>query len=272
MQRSNRELWLSFLAIFLITLIYIAVALRNGSIPAAKEFFGHSLGIVGFLMMIMTEVGYSLRKRSRTAKWGRISKWLEFHIFTGIVGPYLVLLHSSWKFNGLAGIVMLLTVIIVLSGFIGRYIYTAIPRSIDGREVESSQLEMEIIKTESQLQSWLESQAGVSNFLSKQINESTQARESGWKLIFWRAFIELNHSLRWQAYISRLEPAARPQARQLENMLQRRRTLQRQAASLSLTRKMMGLWHAIHIPIGAALFTSAIFHIGGAIYYATLLH
>ena len=47
-----------------------------------------------------------------------MARWLEFHIFTGIVGPYLVLLHTSWKFNGLAGVVMLLTGVIVLSGFI----------------------------------------------------------------------------------------------------------------------------------------------------------
>jgi len=33
----------------------------------------------------------------------------------------------------------------------------------------------------------------------------------------------------------------------------------------------MSLWHTIHIPIGMALFISAFAHIGGAIYYATLL-
>jgi len=31
------------------------------------------------------------------------------------------------------------------------------------------------------------------------------------------------------------------------------------------------LWHAIHIPIGMVLFTTAIIHILAAIYYATLL-
>jgi hypothetical protein len=62
--------------------------------------------------------------------------WLSFHIYTGLVGPYLVLLHSAFKFRGLAGILMLMTVIIVLSGFVGRYFYTAIPRSLDGEELD----------------------------------------------------------------------------------------------------------------------------------------
>jgi hypothetical protein len=49
----------------------------------------------------------------------------------------MVLLHTSWKFNGLAGIVTLLTIIIVASGFVGRYVYTRIPRTLEGVELES---------------------------------------------------------------------------------------------------------------------------------------
>src|SRR5512143_4098718 len=144
MAQSNRELWASFIAIVLITLGYLFVVITLGSVPAASEFFGHSLGIVGFLLMLFTETLYTWRKRSRSARWGRMSSWLQFHIFTGLVGPYMVLLHSSWKFNGLAGVVMLLTVIIVLSGFVGRYIYTAVPRTADGVEMESYALEGQI--------------------------------------------------------------------------------------------------------------------------------
>ena len=88
-------------------------------------------------MMLMTEILYSLRKRSRLARWGRMSDWLQFHIFTGLVGPFMVLLHTSWKFNGLAGIVTLGTIFIVVSGFVGRYIYTRIPRTVEGIELES---------------------------------------------------------------------------------------------------------------------------------------
>jgi hypothetical protein len=65
-----------------------------------------------------------------------------------------VLLHTSWKFNGLAGILMLLTVIIVASGFIGRYIYTAIPRTADGVEIEAADLENEVQALEAELKGW----------------------------------------------------------------------------------------------------------------------
>lgn len=135
--RKNCELWLALIAILCISAIYALVVWQTRAIPAAGSLFGHALGILGFLLMLMTETLYSLRKRSRSARWGRMANWLQFHIFTGIVGPYLVLLHSSWKFNGLAGATTILTIIIVISGFIGRYIYTRIPRTLDGVEIEN---------------------------------------------------------------------------------------------------------------------------------------
>ncbi len=183
MLRGNRELWAAFLTGVLITGLYAAVAFFTRQIPAAGELFGHALGIFGFILMLMTEVLYSLRKRSRSARWGRMSSWLQFHIYTGLVGPFMVLLHTSWKFNGLAGATTLLTVIIVVSGFIGRYIYTRIPRTLDGLEIEGSLSE----------------------------------------------------------------------------------------AALRQARRLMALWHTIHIPIGMALFLSAFVHIGAALYYATFL-
>jgi hypothetical protein len=135
--RGHKELWLSLLAVGLITAIYAGVVYWGRAIPRAGNLFGHLIGVVGFLLMLMTEILYSLRKRSRITRWGRMSDWLQFHIFTGIVGPYLVLLHTSWKFNGLAGVTTLLTVVIVLSGFVGRYIYTRIPRTLDGAEIDT---------------------------------------------------------------------------------------------------------------------------------------
>lgn len=97
MQRNNKEIWLSLVAAIIITGIYAFVTFWFRQVPAASGFFGHMIGVIGFLLMLATEILYSLRKRSRKARWGRMSEWLQFHIFTGLVGPYMVLLHTSWK-------------------------------------------------------------------------------------------------------------------------------------------------------------------------------
>jgi hypothetical protein len=135
MRRRPIELWVALALMLAITGVYAVVAAAFGRVPGASGLFGHGMGVLGFILMLMTETLYSLRKRSRLARWGRPADWLRFHIVTGLVGPYMVLLHSSWKYNGLAAAAMLMTVIVASSGVIGRYIYTRIPRDANGEEV-----------------------------------------------------------------------------------------------------------------------------------------
>lgn len=269
--QSNRELWLAFIAIAAITLFYGFMVVMLGGIPPAREFFGHSLGIVGFVLMLMTETLYSLRKRSRRAGWGRMSSWLDFHIFTGLVGPYLVLLHSSWKFNGLAGIAMLLTVVIVISGIIGRYIYTAVPRTAEGAEIEAAQLERQIAVVDSELQRLLAESPAETRSLLQRATLPPGAVAGSSALIFGRGLDELRFRWNWRRARRRLGSEARSRFDQLEKLIQRRRTLYRQVNSLASARRLLAMWHAVHIPIGMVLFTAAFIHTAAAFYYATLL-
>lgn len=269
---TNREFWYAIFAALGITSAYMFVVLWYGGFPRARDFFGHSLGILGFILMLMTETLYSLRKRSRSARWGRMSSWLEFHIFTGLVGPYLALLHTSWKFNGLAGVVMLLTVVIVVSGFIGRYIYTALPRTVDGVEVETSALEAEIAALNTELSDWLSKhpEERVRSFARRFYFQPARFNKP-LLLLFGRSLDEWRTRFVWRRELKKLNPQAGTRLEQLNSLLQRQRTLQRQVASLAMARRMLALWHAVHIPIGMALFTAAFVHVIAAIYYATLL-
>jgi len=267
MRRSSRELWASFFAILAITAIYLFAATAFNGIPRASGLFGHGIGILGFILMLMTETLYTLRKRSRSARWGRMSTWLNFHIFTGIVGPYMVLLHTSWKFNGLAGIVMLLTVIIVISGFIGRYIYTAVPRTADGVEVEASILEQQIAATEAEVRDWL----GANPAVARQLEPGLAATAGGASVSLASMNQGWQQRQRWRRLKRSAGAATRTQLDQLEKLSRRQDTLRRQTASLAQARRMLAVWHTVHIPIGMALFTAAFIHVIAAIYYATLL-
>ena len=53
MYHGMRELWVAFIAIMVITIIYLLTVIILGGIPAASDFFGHTLGVVGFLLMLM---------------------------------------------------------------------------------------------------------------------------------------------------------------------------------------------------------------------------
>jgi len=271
MLRNNRELWLALIAILAITLAYGLVTNARQSIPAAGSLFGHAIGGAGFVLMLMTETLYTLRKRSRNARWGRMSSWLRFHIFTGIVGPYMVLLHTSWKFNGLAGVLMLFTVVIVASGFFGRYIYTAIPRTVDGAEITASELEFQAQEAASELSQWAAAQPEAARLVSGQLAALTEGTGSGTGLIFERVFMDWRYHWQWQQVRRSLPEEVRPQAAQLEKLQMRRRELERQLASLAAARQALGLWHSVHMPIGMALFTLGFIHIAAVLYFATAL-
>jgi hypothetical protein len=269
---GRRELLWAFLTILAASLVYLAVVIARRSIPGAGELFGHLIGVVGFVLMLMTEILYSLRKRSRAARWGRMSAWLKFHIYTGIVGPYLVLLHTSWKFNGLAGISMLLTVVIVASGFIGRYIYTAVPRSLDGTAPDADDLNRRMAAVEAELQRFINQQPEAAAPLGRLLAQpGLPAGAGGSSLVFGRLLDDANYWRLWQREKRRLPASARASLTQIERLQTERRTLQRQVASLVTVRRLLGVWQSIHIPIGVALFTAAFIHAGVALYYATLL-
>ena len=216
---------LALLAVLAITGLYAGYADAVG-VPAASGLLGHSLGIVGFGLMLLTETLYSLRKRAMRRPRGSMRAWLQFHIVTGIVGSYLVVLHSAWSFNGLAGALTVMTVVVVISGFIGRYIYTATPRTADGAVIEAQVLQMQLDLARQEL-------AQSSPAATAVLPVATRGRK----------------------------PA---EARRL-------RDLERQMAALRWARRALATWHAIHVPLGMALFVMAFAHIGAAVYYATLL-
>ncbi len=270
----RRELWLAFLTVLAASLVYLLVVFVRRSIPGEGELFGHLIGVAGFVLMLMTEILYSLRKHSRLARWGRMSSWLKFHIYTGIVGPYLVLLHTSWKFNGLAGVSMLLTVIIVVSGFIGRYIYTAVPRSLDGTAPDADDLKRRMGAVEAELQRFMDQPPEAAAPLGRRRARPERASAGGTagaSLVFGRMLDDANYWRLWQREKRRLPAAARASLTQVERLQVERRTLQRQVDSLVSVRRLLGVWQRIHIPIGVALFTAAFIHAGVALYYTSLL-
>ncbi len=262
----NRELLAALIAILLLTAVYLPLVLLGP--PRPSSLVGHGIGIVGFLMMLATETLYSLRKRSRRVRWGRMRTWLQVHIFMGIVGPYMVFLHTGFQFAGLAGVTMLLTATVVASGFIGRYIYTAVPRTPAGAEVEAAQLEAAIRQAEAQLQAWLEARPAPLQALATQMSELPVVTGGGPLAVLGRALLEWDYKRRWRREVARLDRITRRQAAELERLLLRRRALQRQMLSLVAVRRLMALWHAIHVPLGMALFTAAFLHIIGALYYS----
>jgi len=247
----------SVIVIAVITCGYAWVA-RPG-FPDPGGPLGHSLGIAGFVLMLGAETLYTLRKRWSFFR-GRMQLWLQTHIFMGMVGSFLALLHTAGKFHGLAGVLAGVTLAIVISGFIGRFIYTAVPRTLEGAEVSAADLLSRCYAAEEEL--------GALGFSPTDKLLEAQAVHGGTVLVMGRWFFKWRYARRVRRLMRTLPSARRGSAAKIRRLLEARYELHLEIESLIATRRMLAAWHVFHVPLGVVLFTLAIVHIVSALYYS----
>ena len=92
----------------------------------AGSVAGGIFGIAGATLLILLLV-YPLVKHvkwlnSRVTRHIPLRTLLTFHVYAGIFGPILGIVHSGHKYQSPLGIVLILTIlVVVLTGFVGRY-------------------------------------------------------------------------------------------------------------------------------------------------------
>ena len=233
---------------------------------------GLTLGVAGVISMLMT-LPYAVRKRwKRMARLGAVKHWLEVHIFFGIVGPVLVTLHTSFKFNGLISVGYWLMMTVWASGFVGRYLYVRIPKTIRGVELSYAQVGEHVTQLQQQLQSAslpapvrLELEA-----FDRAVTPTADRAPGALDLFFGE--------LRVRARLALLRRHLRAEGvdiaalARLVHLAAERATLARRMAHLKRTRHLFELWHVFHRPLVFGLFAIVVVHVGVALYlgYASL--
>ena len=102
---------------------------------------GVNLGVFGVLMFFLIYL-YPLRKRwGWLGRQGNSRHWLDFHVILGTAAPLVIALHSSFKFGGIAGMAFWIMTAVTASGFIGRYLYSQIPRTLNAAELTIKEIQ-----------------------------------------------------------------------------------------------------------------------------------
>lgn len=102
--------------------------------PAGTVGLGY--GFVGTFLIVFGVSMYVVRKRLPLLRnAGRLNTWLGVHIWLCTLGPFLILLHTSFRFNGIVSIAFWSMTAVALSGIFGRYVYGHIPRTMHGHAV-----------------------------------------------------------------------------------------------------------------------------------------
>jgi hypothetical protein len=231
--------------------------------PTPSDGAGLSLGVVGFVMMLGAQSLYTLRKRLRNFHRGRMSTWLQAHIFLGLVGAFLVVLHGSGKFHGLAGWATTVMLVMIASGFVGRYVYTAAPRTLDGVEIDARELLTRFAQAERRLRS-----AGVVPSARDVAALSMDPELPGWFAVLGRSYLLWRQRRRARRFVHRLPLADRSTGVELRRLLVDRYELQLDIRSVAATRHWLAWWHVLHVPLSWVLFTLAAVHIAAALHFS----
>lgn len=113
--------------------------LTHQSDTFAGSLVGGVLAICGSLLMLIPLAYVPIKRipfiKKRVTKYISMRTLLTVHIYAGLFGPILVILHSGHKFNSWLGIALAaITIIIVVSGYIGRYFLKVISREMREKE------------------------------------------------------------------------------------------------------------------------------------------
>lgn len=124
----------------------------------AGTLVGGALAVSGSALMLLP-FAYLIIKRVKPLKrWvtKRISMrtLLAWHIYAGVLGPILVLLHTGHKFESPLGIALTaMTLIVVVSGFVGRYLMKPIGNEVKEKTAQLRQLQASYDDTLQELRS-----------------------------------------------------------------------------------------------------------------------
>ena len=227
---------------------------------------GQTLGVVGGVLMLMPFI-YMMRKRIPALRSvGSLKTWLEIHLFCGIFGPVLVTFHTSFKFNGIVSAAYWSMVIVVLSGFVGRYLYVRIPRSIRGAELPRNELDAKAAA----LHDELNGSATPPKVLDRlRAFEVAAVPHSSSELSFIDLlFGEILLGRRVRALERELQGAglADDLRADVVALTVERSLLLRRIAYLERTKKLFELWHVFHLPLVYLQMVIVAAHVGVTVY------
>ncbi len=102
----------------------------------SSDQLGTWCGLIGTGLMVIAAI-YPIFRRIKLFRWmASNTMWFDFHLMAGTVGPMFIALHSSLKLDSWISLAFWSMVITVLSGFLGRYLYTQVPELASGVELE----------------------------------------------------------------------------------------------------------------------------------------
>jgi hypothetical protein len=224
---------------------------------------GHKLGVIGSSMMVLMLL-YSVRKRvGALRRLGSLGRWLDVHIYLGVFGPLLVVLHSSFKVQGLVALSFWSMVIVASSGVLGRYLYLQIPRTRAGEERALVELEAEDRELSGQLRTRFRLDEAQIAGLDALVAVPTRVGLLGGFARLVTDDLRLRSGLRAFARSCRSVPA--PVFADFERVVRQKAQVHRRILLWDRVHELFHYWHVLHKPFALVMYLFMIVHVAVAL-------
>ncbi len=232
-------------------------------------FESHGLGVAGTAMIVVGVVMYSTRKRVKFFSGvGKIKNVLEFHIFLCLLGPLLVMFHTTFKFGGIVAVSFWSMMAVAASGIIGRYLYVQIPKGIHGNELTVKELEEE----SGALLLRLEKEYNLTPQMVQSINALALLKRPTEKLSLAEMVLFLIVSdVTRRRQLKKIRKYLKRQSidpqyiKKIASLASQNIILRRRITFLEKVQYLFHYWHVIHLPFSIIMFLILIIHVGVAI-------
>ncbi len=224
---------------------------------------GHPLGVAGASMTVLL-LGYSLRKRVRALRrLGPLSRWLDVHIFLGLLGPVLVILHSSFKVQGLVALSFWSMVVVALSGVLGRYLYLQIPRTRAGEALSLQELEAQ----DRALSRRLGLEFGLDEAALRRLEalSTPPPARSLLALLLGLLRDDLRRGRELRAFARSCRGVPAGLLRDLERLARQKHALHRRLLAWDRLHELFHYWHVLHKPFAVVMYLFMAVHVAVAL-------
>ena len=226
--------------------------------PAGR--LGLGIGITATAVML-TNFLYALRKRWRVlAGVGNLGRWLDAHLFVGIMSPLVIAFHAAFQSNNLlASSTYSALAVVVLTGLVGRWFYGLVPGA-GGATLERADLLGQMERLKDRL-----AHLAPSTPLEPLIAEAGAApSRAPFVVQLLRSLPDAAaFRLRLVGALRRIPPGERSGVR---DGLVRLRRLRAQVGLFGGIRRLMRVWRSLHVALAVLLVAALTMHIGVAIY------
>jgi hypothetical protein len=248
---------------------------RNGLSFKPGSDVGYNIGLVGSIFMLLLLL-YPARKRVRWMHtWLPMKHWFRAHMFLGVAGPLLVVLHSTLTFGSINSIIAFFCMsLVAVSGLIGRFIYVRIHHGLYGRRKtlqelkEQQSIGEQNLRTKFHFSPQLEQR--LHQFEAMALAPDRGLLRNAWRFValgpvavwtYHQSCRDLLHSLQ-QMGVGEAMPRELKRRYAYGKAFIRTYLKSVQAASQFQTyERLFSLWHVVHIPLMFLLVITGVIHV-----------